>query len=529
MKVRRIKITTKITLIVAILLIISYFLVGVVTYNNEKNALNAQIASKAIGVGDSAAAMIEFEGLGDQLAALQVGQEDTPEYKEIFDLLTVFYDNSGLEYVYTIRKTGATSAEYIVDSDPSPDPPPIGLEFDYFEAIDTAMAGTSAMGEEYVDDWGGHISSFSPIRASSGKVVALLVTDTSMDWINSQMASVRNQIVLECVIAFVVSMLVIICIMIGLKKKFYLLNDKIEELGNGNGDLTKTLEIRSGDEMEVIAGNINRFIDYIKGIITNTSGHSDTLAQSSDEMKRRISDVADEVVGVSANMEEMGASTQQISATVSTISETITSTCEELDNILDAAEKSIEDSKSIVSHSEKIYDIALKSKDEVSEKTESMKVTLQQKIEDSKQIAKITELTDDIIGIASQTNMLALNASIEAARAGEAGRGFAVVADEIKNLADNTNTIAAQIKVIGEEVVSVVESLAEESNNMLGYMYEVNQTGSDNLLETSESYKRDIEQMIGLMSKMTEDNSAIKNRIYDIDNSLKDISNSINE
>ncbi len=130
MKVRRIKITTKITVIVAALLIISYFLVGVVTYNNEKNALNAQIESKAIGVGDSAAAMIEFKGLAEKLAALQIGQEDTPEYKEIFDLLTVFYDNSGLEYVYTIRKTGANSAEYIVDSDPDPDPPPIGLEVD---------------------------------------------------------------------------------------------------------------------------------------------------------------------------------------------------------------------------------------------------------------------------------------------------------------------------------------------------------------------------------------------------------------
>ena len=86
-------------------------------------------------------------------------------------------------------------------------------------------------------------------------------------------------------------------------------------------------------------------------------------------------------------------------------------------------------------------------------------VTVNEKIERSKAVEEISELTTEIINITDQTNLLALNASIEAARAGEAGRGFAVVADEIGKLASNSAVAAGEIRRVSAEVISAVNEL----------------------------------------------------------------------
>lgn len=95
---------------------------------------------------------------------------------------------------------------------------------------------------------------------------------------------------------------------------------------------------------------------------------------------------------------------------------------------------------------------------------------LKESIEQSKQVEEITHLTEDILEIASQTNLLALNASIEAARAGEAGKGFAVVADEIRNLAESSRKTANDIQEISTTVVSSVEQLMSNANDLISFM-----------------------------------------------------------
>ena len=88
---------------------------------------------------------------------------------------------------------------------------------------------------------------------------------------------------------------------------------------------------------------------------------------------------------------------------------------------------------------------------------------LRQKIEKSKAVEEVRELTKNIINIAEETNLLALNASIEAAKAGDAGRGFVVVADEIGKLAMNSAQAATEIQKVTAEVIQTVDELAEEA------------------------------------------------------------------
>lgn len=113
-----------------------------------------------------------------------------------------------------------------------------------------------------------------------------MTIDISTDFMHNQLSSVRNTVIIVCGIAFVLGMIVLVLIMLRLTKSFNALNEKVKDLGNGN--LTKNLNITSGDEMEEIANNMNKFIGYIRDIISSTINNSSVLMKESNSMKEDI-------------------------------------------------------------------------------------------------------------------------------------------------------------------------------------------------------------------------------------------------
>ena len=195
------------------------------------------------------------------------------------------------------------------------------------------------------------------------------------------------------------------------------------------------------------------------------------------------------------------------------VTETVSGITDNMQEIENKAQELAENSNGLLEYSDTMDKNAQELKKEaVANKENTGKVAseiiakLQQTIEDSKQVEKVSELTNDILSIAGQTNLLALNASIEAARAGEAGKGFAVVASEIGQLSESSRQAAVNIQNINNTVIETVQELINNAAELAEYIQSNILPDYDNFVKAGEQYNNDavhINDIVGNFNKMS--------------------------
>ncbi|MDR0220785.1 MAG: methyl-accepting chemotaxis protein, partial [Lachnospiraceae bacterium] len=258
------------------------------------------------------------------------------------------------------------------------------------------------------------------------------------------------------------------------------------------------------DEIGNLAKNIEAMrqglIDTISGIIHSSKVLDDSVTSTNNTLNvlnDRITDTSAATQELSAGMQETGASAQEMSATAAEIERAVETVAEKAE---DGASKSGE----IHNRAAQLGKDVNSSIDKSNNIFNEIKKALDQALEDSKAVDEINALADAILGITSQTTLLALNASIEAARAGEAGRGFAVVANEISALADNSKNTVTQIQAITKVVMAAVNALASSSTNLLNFVSNDVMKDYQDMIKAAESYSNDAVYV----SDMTSDLSA---------------------
>ncbi len=213
----------------------------------------------------------------------------------------------------------------------------------------------------------------------------------------------------------------------------------LKDAAEGEGDLTKRLNSTRTDEIGILAGWFDSFVQRINNIIVEINGNSETVTSSALEALSSSEQMQEEASGLSASTSTVADASEQMNSSMATVAAAseeastnisiVAGTALEMKNALDQVAESCHAAKTI----------STKASEQVKRATD--KVTRLGSA--AEQISKVTEVITDI---ADQTNLLALNATIEAARAGDAGKGFAVVAGEIKNLAKQTQEATKEIK-----------------------------------------------------------------------------------
>ena len=226
------------------------------------------------------------------------------------------------------------------------------------------------------------------------------------------------------------------------------LSGMIADINNRQGDLTKRISIRSKDEIGSLAGGINAFIEKLQNILKMVTQSSVELNTIGEDVTASMSMANNSVADLSAMTEELAATMEGIGQNAVLINENAISVNAEVADIADKTTSISNYSKQMKQHADHLSTMAHTNMDNTREKVSRILTVLNQAIEESDSVKQVNNLTEDILNIAEETNLLALNASIEAARAGEAGRGFAVVATQISNLAAQSQDAANRIQEI---------------------------------------------------------------------------------
>lgn len=468
MKVRKISIFSKLFCGLALLLLISNGILGLLTYRSSKQALFEQIQNNAINIAQCAAANISTEIWQN----IREGQEHTPEYEQIIHELELFRDHAEIEYIYTLRQTGENEFAFVVDSDPE-EPAAIGEACEPSPALITAFREQTSCADDspLIDEWGSHVSAYSPIL-HNGSTIGAVGVDISALWIDLQTKQLRSLVFGTCTVTYTVCLILLHFLISGLKKSMKKLNDKVKELAGGSGDLTKEIDITTGDELEVIAGNMNIFIRQIRSLIRDVAHSSTSIRDTGHELDDTVRDnihimaeMKKEIETISCSMEQSSASSQNLSHSLTENADHIAAFADHITGIRDMVQQAndhAQETAQAVNENRKhaLYSIS----------------TLQQKMEqvqqDTRKIQMVEKIADDIGTIASQTRLLSLNAQIEAARAGQAGAGFAVVATEVEHLSNDIDRSVSEINQITSQVLEAVRIMSEVSGEMIRFVSE---------------------------------------------------------
>lgn len=346
-------------------------------------------------------------------------------------------------------------------------------------------------------------------------------------------SSLQKHLVRNIIICLIIAVLVAIGAGIMIAAPITAASKKVKALGdavnNGDADLSLDISVRSKDEVGHLVSAVNELKNSMGSIIASIHLASDQLVSNVEGLKAAADCTSNNISSISDTMEEMSASSQQTSDSTEQVTmqvNDITTLTQRVSTNTDEKASEINDSLTTINKRKLLME--QKDEDMLKRLNDAIHL-LQEKIKDTQKVEDIRVMTQGISEVASQTNLLSLNASIEAARAGEAGRGFAVVAGEIGALADNSANMAEDIQKVSNDVLGIVKQLVDAAEDLSHIMLKISEENTKDKNMLIDEYIDSLTKCYDAMSSISNDNHEISLSIAGIKDSLSAIDVAVEE
>lgn len=313
------------------------------------------------------------------------------------------------------------------------------------EVLRLAAAGDVQQAEKVLADQ--EHPAWQSIRKSVQKLTAEQRDEVKNlgEHVASEAIRMRTTSTIIGIVALVVGIAVITLVMRGVSRGLQRAIRTMEQIADGDGDLTRRLDANGRDEVAELGKAFNRFVDKIQKLVQQVVGSTTQLASATEQMSLVVSQSEDGIRTQQRETDMVASAVNEMSATVQEVARNTSDAAQ----VAQSADQEAKEGKAAVAQ-------AVNSIEALAQEIGTAAKVIGELEHESVQIGSVLDVIRDV---AEQTNLLALNAAIEAARAGDHGRGFSVVADEVRSLASRTQQSTEEI----QRMIGSLQSKARDS------------------------------------------------------------------